>query len=78
MKSILAASIALFAVPAWAGTFTVLPLTGDGDSGISADKAYTHAINVFDDPNLTINGAVSLARAGAEIRPPMIIRRPAW
>lgn len=64
MKYILAASIALFTVPAWAGTFTVLPLTGDGDSGISADKAYTHAINVFDGPNLTINGAVFTGSGG--------------
>ena len=61
MKSPLAKSIAalaLLAVPAWAGTFTVLPLTGDLDSGISADKAYTLAIDMGDGANRTINGAV--------------------
>ncbi len=41
-----------------AGTFSVAPLTGDANSGITADAAYTHAINVYDTANATINGAV--------------------
>ena len=68
MKSALAASIAatftLLSIPAQAGTFTVLPLTGDIDSGISADKAYTHAIDMGDGPNRTVNGAVFTGSGG--------------
>ena len=41
-----------------AGTFSVVPLTGDADSGIAADAAFTHAINVFDAANVKINGAI--------------------
>ncbi|MEO6436045.1 MAG: lamin tail domain-containing protein, partial [Tepidisphaeraceae bacterium] len=41
-----------------AGTFSVVTLTGDADSGIAADAACTHAINVSDTPNLIVNGAV--------------------
>ncbi len=48
----------LGAASAQAGLFSSSILTGDADSGISADTAYTHAINVNDGPNLTINGAV--------------------
>lgn len=43
-----------------AGTFTFAPITGDADSGISADKAYTHAVDfrggLMPDTATTING----------------------
>ena len=52
--------------PSRAGTFTVLPLSGDADSGISTAKSYTHAVDVvntwvfspWNEPtaSLTING----------------------
>ncbi len=64
LASSIAATLALLSVPAFAGTFTVLPLTGDADSGITADGAYTHAINIFDGPNVTINGAVFTGSGG--------------
>ncbi len=64
LASSIAATLALLSVPAFAGTFTVLPLTGDADSGITADGAYTHAINVFDGANVTINGAVFTGSGG--------------
>ena len=60
----IAATLALLAVPAWAGTFTVAPLTGDADSGIAAGKAYTHAIDMGDGPNRTVNGAVFTGSGG--------------
>jgi MprA protease rhombosortase-interaction domain-containing protein len=45
-----------------AGTFTVAPITGDADSGISAAKTYTHAIDfgrsLPGDTARTINGVV--------------------
>lgn len=41
-----------------AGTFTVTTLTGDADSGIATDAAYTHAINFKTAANVTVNGAV--------------------
>ena len=41
-----------------AGTFSTTTLTGDANSEIAADSAYTHAINVFDAANVKINGAV--------------------
>ncbi len=52
--------------PSRAGTFTVLPLTGDADSGINSAKSYTHAVDVVNtwvssptnesSASLTING----------------------
>ena len=47
-----------------AGTFSTAPLTGDGDSGISGDHAYTHAIDMGDAGNRTINGAVFTGSGG--------------
>ncbi|MGI8605388.1 MAG: lamin tail domain-containing protein [Verrucomicrobiales bacterium] len=47
-----------------AGTFSVVTLTGDADSGIAADAAFSHAINVNDTPNLTVNGAVFTGSPG--------------
>ena len=41
-----------------AGTFTVATLTGDADSGITADAAYTHAVNFYAAANVKPNGAV--------------------
>ena len=55
---------ALSVASAQAGLFSSSLLTGDADSGISAGTAYTHAINVFDGPNLTINGAVFTGSGG--------------
>jgi hypothetical protein len=52
------ALLALSAAAAAAGTFNVQPLTGDADSGISGNNAYTHAIDMGDSANRTINGAV--------------------
>ena len=54
----------LSAASAQAGVFSSSILTGDADSGITADKAYTHAITVFDNANLTINGAVFTGSGG--------------
>lgn len=54
-------ALLLLATPALslaAGTFSTGTLTGDADSGISSNHAYTHAINVGDAANSTINGAV--------------------
>lgn len=54
----------LFAAPVTAapGTFTVARITGDADSGISAAKTYTHAVDFGGgspaDPATTINGVV--------------------
>ena len=47
-----------------AGVFSVAALTGDADSGIAADSAFTHAINVFDAANVKINGAVFTGSGG--------------
>ena len=47
-----------------AGVFSATPLTGDADSGIAADSAFTHAINVFDTGNVKINGAVFTGSGG--------------
>ena len=47
-----------------AGTFSTAPLTGDADSGISGDNAYTHAIDMGDAGNRTINGAVFTGSGG--------------
>ena len=47
-----------------AGSFSVQTLTGDGDSGISGNNAYTHAIDMGDGPNRTINGAVFTGSGG--------------
>lgn len=63
-SSILLASIAALSAPAFAGVFTISNLTGDADSGIVADGAYTHAINVAGTGNLTINGAVFTGSGG--------------
>ncbi len=54
----IATTLVLMAVSAHAGAFTLSPFTGDADSGITADSAYTHAINVAGSGNLTVNGAV--------------------
>src|SRR5436190_16685538 len=51
----------LLAVPAVslaAGTFSTATLTGDADSGISSNNAYTHAFDIGDGANRTINGTV--------------------
>jgi hypothetical protein len=47
-----------------AGVFTSNPITGDADSGISADKAYTLAVDIFDGPNRRINDAVFTGSGG--------------
>ena len=60
----IAATFALLTVSAQAGTFSLSPFTGDADSGITADGAYTHAINVAGTGNLTINGAVFTGSGG--------------
>jgi len=52
------ATLALLSASGQAGVFTVLPLTGDADSGIGADKAYTLAVDMGDGSNRTVNGAV--------------------
>ena len=62
--SILLAGIAALSAPAFAGVFTISNLTGDADSGITADGAYTHAINIGGNGNLTINGAVFTGSGG--------------
>ena len=62
--SILLASILTLSVPSFGGVFSLTPFTGDGDSGIVADGAYTHAINVAGNGNLTINGAVFTGSGG--------------
>ena len=55
----------LAAVPAaTAGTFSTRSLYGDGDSGIANDKAYTHAIDMGDVANRTVNGAVFTGSGG--------------
>ena len=41
-----------------AGVFSTATLTGDASSGITADAAFTHAINVYDSGNAKVNGAV--------------------
>ncbi len=41
-----------------AGTFSVTSLTGDADSGITADAVFTHAINFNTAANATVNAAV--------------------
>ncbi len=41
-----------------AGTFSTTTLTGDANSGVAADSAFTHAINVYDAGNVKVNGAV--------------------
>ncbi len=66
LRSILTATILTLSasVSTHAGTFTVMPLTGDADSSIFADAVYTHAINVNDSANLTINGAVFTGSGG--------------
>lgn len=51
-------SLAAPALSFAAGTFSTAPLTGDADSGISTNNAYTHAIDMGDGANRTINGAV--------------------
>jgi hypothetical protein len=48
-----------------AGTFSITTLTGDANSGIAADSAFTHAINVFDTGNAKINGAIFTGSGGA-------------
>src|SRR5690606_14505158 len=40
------------------GVFSVLPLTGDGDSGITAGSAFTTALDLNYTGNRTINDAV--------------------
>ncbi len=65
MQKLLApALLSLSVVSAFAGTFNVQPLTGDADSGISGNNAYTHAIDMGDGPNRTINGAVFTGSGG--------------
>ena len=51
------------ALPAFAG-FTVTPLTGNSDSGISVSKTYTHAVD-FNGSGETINGVVFAAGGGS-------------
>jgi hypothetical protein len=41
-----------------AGTFSTTTLTNDANSGVASDSAFTHAINVYDAPNVKVNGAV--------------------
>jgi hypothetical protein len=53
-----------------ASTFSTLPLTGDGDSGISASSAFTLAIDVIGTPNTTANGAVFTGSANNGITNP--------
>ncbi|MDB6070523.1 MAG: motif protein [Verrucomicrobiales bacterium] len=47
-----------------AGDFTTTAITGDADSGISADKAYTVAVDVFGTGNVRINDAVFTGSGG--------------
>lgn len=47
-----------------AGSFSTAGLTGDGDSGISSAKAYTHAIDMGDGGNRTVNGVVFTGSGG--------------
>jgi hypothetical protein len=63
-KFLTPALLALSSLSSVAGTFTNTTITGDADSGISGDKAYTHAIDVFDGANRTINGAVFTGSGG--------------
>ncbi len=56
--------VSLTAMTSLAGTFNVQPLTGDADSGISGNNAYTHAIDMGDVPNRTVNGAVFTGSGG--------------
>ncbi len=59
MQKLLTPVLLSFSVlTAEAGTFNLQPLTGDADSGISTNNAYTHAIDMGDGANRTINGAV--------------------
>ena len=52
-------SLLLSPVPSLAaGTFSTTTLTGDASSGITADAAFTHAINVYDAGNAKVSGAV--------------------
>lgn len=59
--SLATAAVALFLLSTHAcaaGTFSVVSLTGDADSGITAGSAFTHAFNVNAASNGTVNGAV--------------------
>jgi hypothetical protein len=40
------------------GTFSTGTLSGDSDIGLTADGTFTHAINLGDSANLTVNGVV--------------------
>lgn len=57
-------SLLAFCASAQAGTFNLYTLSGDADSGISADNAYTHAIDTNGNGNTTVNGAVFSASYG--------------
>ncbi len=61
-RSILAFSVlsllALCASAQAAGTFQLFSLSGDADSGISANDAFTLAIDINGNGNTTVNGAV--------------------
>ncbi len=66
-RSILATSVlSLLALcaSAQAGTFNLYTLSGDADSGINADNAYTHAIDINGNGNTTVNGAVFTSTFG--------------
>ena len=68
-RSILAISVlSLLALvsSAQAGTFQLYPLTGNGDSGIAADDAFTLAIDVAGSGNTSVNGTVFTSVGGAD------------
>lgn len=57
-------SLLALCASAQAGTFNLYTLSNDADSGINANNAYTHAIDVNGNGNTTINGAVFTATFG--------------
>ena len=59
-----AAALLVLCASAQAGNFNLYTLTGDADSGINADNAYTHAIDVNGNGNTTVNGAVFTSSFG--------------
>ena len=59
-----AALLLALCASAHAGTFNLYTLTGDADSGISANDAFTHAIDINGNGNTTVNGAVFTASFG--------------
>ena len=63
LASSIAATLALFSVSAHAGTFSVSPWTGDGDSGISSLTNYTAVADFVGDGTRVVNG-VAFANTG--------------